>query len=91
MARVAEENVAEGSEMTPVSELRQEMAWAAATDAANQNMRAHGRTVWDADDYNVVPSANAARQAAASLLEALLGLPLAFQEPVQFRGSHRQF
>ena len=52
-ARVAEENVAEGSEMTPVSELRQEMAWAAATDAANQNMRAHGRTVWDADDYNV--------------------------------------
>ena len=39
--------------MTPVSELRQEMAWTAATDAANQNMRAHGRIVWDADDYNV--------------------------------------
>ena len=39
--------------MTRVSELRQEMAWAAATDAANQNMWAHGRTAWDADDYNV--------------------------------------
>ena len=39
--------------MTPLSKLRQEMAWAAATDAANRNMWAHGRTVWDADDYNV--------------------------------------
>ncbi len=39
--------------MTQLMELRQEMAWAAATDAANQNMRAHRRTAWDADDYNV--------------------------------------
>ena len=39
--------------MTPLSELRQEMARAAATDAANRNMRVHGRTAWDADDYNV--------------------------------------
>ena len=39
--------------MTPLREPRQEMAWAAATDAANRNMRVHGRTAWDADDYNV--------------------------------------
>ncbi len=45
--------VAEGGAMTQLSELRQEMAWVAATDAANQNMRVHGRTAWDADDYNV--------------------------------------
>jgi hypothetical protein len=28
------------------------LAWAAATDAGNRNMRAHGRTAWDAEDFD---------------------------------------
>ena len=28
------------------------LAWAAATDAGNRNMRAHGRAEWDEEDFN---------------------------------------
>lgn len=35
----------------PVTITRQ-LAWSAATDAGNRNMRAAGRSAWDEDDYN---------------------------------------
>jgi len=31
--------------------LTRDLAWAAATDAANRRMRQQGRTAWDEDDY----------------------------------------
>lgn len=33
--------------------LTQEIARAAAQDAANRHMRKHGRTKWSIDDYNI--------------------------------------
>jgi len=33
-------------------ELTRDIAWAAATDAANASMRAAGRKVWSEEDYN---------------------------------------
>lgn len=33
--------------------LTRELAWAASQDAANQTMRAGGRTAWSEEDYNV--------------------------------------
>lgn len=33
--------------------LTYKIAWSASQDAANRNMRKHGRKVWTEDDYNV--------------------------------------
>ena len=37
--------------MKPI--LTYDLAWAAARDEGNRNMRKHGRTKWNEDDYNV--------------------------------------
>jgi hypothetical protein len=33
--------------------ITRQIAWAAATDAANRSMRLDGRTAWNEDDYDV--------------------------------------
>jgi hypothetical protein len=33
--------------------MTRERAWAAATDAADRNMRENGRLLWDEEDYNI--------------------------------------
>lgn len=41
-------------------ELNRELAHAIATDAANANMRNHGRTRWNEEDYNLACEQRAA-------------------------------
>jgi len=50
IARYRQQSLRVACRQTP--QLTLELCRAAAQDAGNRHMRTHGRTVWDASDYN---------------------------------------